>query len=142
MRLKNTATIKREPLFKQENPLELVSSDCCRCCWSAWCMHELFKEKGYYKSKYTHSRAHTPLTHTHTRSARVCIYEHIFFMCISLDFVVVRRMETRLSNWKFLLPPRLLQFRAIPLQFPLLLYSLLFLSSSHSPAPSCCCCSC
>lgn len=129
--------------------MEPVSSDCCRCCWSRWsalCMHELFKEKDIIKANtHTQSRIHPPPPHTHTRSTRVCIYEHIFFMCISLDFVVVR-METRLSNWKFLLPPRLLQFLAIPLQFPLLLYSLLFLSSSHSPSPSpspscCCCCS-
>lgn len=152
MRLKNTATttrtIKREPLFKQEPfgtrvlwllPMLLVSLVSVVYAW-------IIQRKGYYKSKYTHTVAHTPPSpsHTHTRSALVCIYEHIFFMCISLDFVVVR-METRLSNWKFLLPPRLLQFRAIPLQFPLLLYSLLFLSSSHSPSPSpspscrCCC---
>lgn len=92
MRLKKTTTtettwtIKREPLFNR-NPLA-VSSDCCWCCAVVGqrCMHELFKEKDI-KSKYTHTHTQTNM-HTRTPRARVCIYEHIFFMCISLDFVL------------------------------------------------------
>lgn len=90
MRLKNTATtrtIKREPLFKQEPfgtrvlwllSMLLVSLVSVVYAW-------IIQRKGYYKSKYTHSRAHTPLplTHPHTHAAHVCAYMSIYFLCAS-----------------------------------------------------------
>lgn len=89
MRLKNTATattrtIKREPLFKQEpfgtRVLWLLSMLVVSVVY-AW----IIQRKGYYKSKYTHTVAHTPPSpsHTHTHAAHVCAYMSIYFLCAS-----------------------------------------------------------
>lgn len=154
MRLKKTTTtettwtIKREPLFNR-NPLA-VSSDCCWCCAVVGqrCMHELFKEKDI-KSKYTHIHRHTHRdehAHSHTQSTCVHIWAYIFYVHLTWFCCSCcrRRMATRLSNWKFLLPPRLLQFRGCLSSFhcSCTRYCSSPSRSSCSCSSFCCCCCC